>query len=75
MSGPRFELTPDHVDHIVVERHLDGRDPGRELTSAEQRQVIRTLRAKKFTDNAIALHLGCRMSRITTLMRPKRGKR
>jgi hypothetical protein len=75
MSGPRVELTPDFVDRVVVERNLAGRDPGRELTSAEERQVIHTLRAKAFTDNAIALHLGCRMSRITTLMRPKRGKR
>jgi hypothetical protein len=71
------ELTPDHVDEVVVERHLAGRNPGRELTTAEQVQVIVALRAKAFTDNAIALHLGCRQSRIATLMRgPRvRGRR
>jgi hypothetical protein len=52
------ELTPDWVDYVVVELNLVGQDPGRELTTAELRQVIRTLRAKKSTDNAIALHLG-----------------
>jgi hypothetical protein len=45
------ELTPDHVDQVVVERCLAGQRTGRELTTAEQVQVIVAWRAKAFTDN------------------------
>ncbi len=69
--------TPTEVDFdVAVARSLAGQDVGRPLTQAEKSAVAQALHGKRFTDHAIALHLGVHdgdVPRLITGRPPRKG--
>jgi hypothetical protein len=70
-------MTAHAVDpETAVARSLAGQDIGRPLTRSEKSAVARELHGKRFTDRAIALHLGVHdgdVPRLITGRPPRKG--
>lgn len=64
---------PDWTDRVVIERVLDGRDPGRPLTPAERRHAAAALAARVGTQ-AAATRLGVSFTVFKQILQEARSE-